>query len=195
MSKDDIMDIHNHTNWSDGDSSIEDLVINALENNIGIIGISDHYNNKHTRSIINFEDYILEIEILKNKYLSQIKILSGVEIPISSILCQEYSLKLINNLDFVLVENIENLPPHFNLELLEEHLKNITCKKGLAHTNLQTIAAKYKDVGGINYFIEFMKKNDLFFEINSNSSFSFFDDFIYYHQNDWVKELFHNLNL
>lgn len=163
MSKEVIMDIHNHTNWSDGDSSIEELVVNALKNDIGILGISDHYNSKNTRSITSFEDYILEIEILKNKYLSKINILSGVEIPVSSILCQEYSLKLINNLDFVLVENIENLPLHFNLESLEGHLKNITCKKGLAHTNLYTIAAKYKDIGGINYFIQFMKKKRFVF--------------------------------
>lgn len=195
MSKEVIMDIHNHTSWSDGDASIEELVINALKNNIGILGVSDHYKNKHTRSITNFEDYILEIEILKNKYLSKIKILSGVEIPVSSILYEEYSSKLINNLDFVLVEYIENLPLQSNLDLLEEHLKNITCKKGLAHTNLQTIAMKYKDIGGIDYFIQFMKRNDLFFEINSNSSYSFFDDIICYHENYWVKELFHKLNL
>ena len=36
------MDLHNHTVWSDGADKPEDIIRNAIEHNLNMVGITDH---------------------------------------------------------------------------------------------------------------------------------------------------------
>lgn len=47
------MDFHNHTIWSDGDDSPEEIIINAINHQIEAVGITDHFcNEENTEAVI-----------------------------------------------------------------------------------------------------------------------------------------------
>ncbi len=37
------MDIHNHTIWSDGADKPEDIILNAINHQIEVVGVTDHF--------------------------------------------------------------------------------------------------------------------------------------------------------
>ena len=65
------------------------------------------------------------------------------------------------------------------LRYIEKELKKIKCKIGLAHTDLIHLATKHKLEGGLDYVLNFLKDNNIFWEINSNIAYECFDDIIY----------------
>ena len=64
---DKLIDMHVHTNYSDGDFSPEEIIKLAKENNIGILGITDH-------------DTLDGVKAINNKQFKDIKIVKGIEI-------------------------------------------------------------------------------------------------------------------
>lgn len=76
-------DLHIHTNYCDGVSSIEEIIQSAIKKGLRAVGISSHgYTNFDTSYCIKKEDipkYLKEIETLKDKYKDKIKVLTGVE--------------------------------------------------------------------------------------------------------------------
>ena len=69
------IDLHNHTRYSDGGLSAEELIRKKIDCGINVIGITDHIEN-----IIKIDDYINEIHELAGKYSSSARIIAGVEI-------------------------------------------------------------------------------------------------------------------
>lgn len=68
------VDYHLHSNFSDGENTIEDYIVKAKESGLLKIAITDHV----WRTSTWIDEYIKEINRLRDKY-SQIKILIGVE--------------------------------------------------------------------------------------------------------------------
>lgn len=192
-----LIDMHNHTEWSDGANSTTELVEDAITKNIKILGITDHFNTSKCPSISpgQLNLYIDEIKNLKEQYECKILILAGVEInsiPLPGSF-ESLSFNQFDNLDFVLIENLDMLSDRFRLKDLEMFLKKFKCKVGLAHTDLLKIAAKHKIEGGVDYVISFMKRNRIFWEINSNSAYENFDNIIYHQNTKEVRELVETL--
>ncbi len=82
---------HQHSNFSDGTSPLEDYVQKALDLGFIAIGFSEHsplpFETKFSLKQEKISDYIKETDALKNKYKNQIKLYRSLEmdyIPVFS---------------------------------------------------------------------------------------------------------------
>ncbi len=75
--------LHNHTTYCDGSNSAEEMVIAAIEKNLKTVGISTHgplpFRAKYAIDKEKIEDYIREVNLLKEKYKEKIQVLLGME--------------------------------------------------------------------------------------------------------------------
>ncbi len=76
-----LSNIHTHTVFCDGADTPEEIVEEALKNNMQSIGFSGHSKTEFDLSYCmkNENDYISEIQRLKEKYKAKIKIYLGIE--------------------------------------------------------------------------------------------------------------------
>jgi len=174
-----IMDVHNHTNWSDGINTPEQIIENAILNNVKIVGITDHYDTMKCGSVSrdNLPEYIEMLNALKEKYKSKIKVVSGIEICMNPKLTDLDNLPYdeLNKLDFVLFEYVNHNETCVGFHELKKYSSRITCRKGLAHTDLMHYSKSF----GVRYILDFMKDNGLFWELNVNSGYDYFYDLSY----------------
>ncbi len=170
-----IMDIHNHTICSDGYHTSEEIIQNAIKNGVVTIGISDHYNTQKCNSIEpqGLIDYIKNIEEQKKRYSDRIEILCGVEICANKQWSDLDRLPYdkLNKLDYVLLEYIDLFSDSLKLNEIEDLRNNLSCRVGLAHTDIFSLSSKY----GLNNIIKILKNNDIFWEINVNEGYCYFD--------------------
>ncbi len=175
-----LMNIHNHTCWSDGDNTPEEIIQNSLTLGMDVVGISDHLDDLkgYKLSSSNTHRYIKEVKDLSRKY--PIEVFCGVEVGIKYLLKANQSIyESCSQLDFVLIEDIEFLSDSFELNALDNIISLFSCPVGLAHTNLIWLSQKYSALGGLRYVIDFVKRNNLFWEINASNVYGFFDNIIY----------------
>lgn len=170
-----LMDMHNHSNWSDGDNDIEEVILNGIKNGLNLIGISDHFETSKCHSIHANElnSYINTIESMKQKYKDKITILSGIEICLNKDWCEVDYLPFeqFDNLDYVLFEYVDIFENSVTLEEIENYTSKVKCKKGLAHTDLLNLSKKY----GVDKLLKIIKHNNLFWEVNVNEGYEYFD--------------------
>ncbi len=162
------MDLHNHTIWSDGADKPEYIILNAINHKVEAVGITDHFCHDYNRSL-GFEKikfYLNKIGRLKTKYCNEIEVFIGIEIAYSYLL-KNYKVlpyDVLNQLDFILLENLDYIPVTTNLEDVAALLNEFKCERGLAHTDLVKLSGKYENKGGMDYILDFMKQVDLFWE-------------------------------
>jgi HisJ family histidinol phosphate phosphatase len=185
-----LMDLHNHTTWSDGDDSPEEIIENAIKNGIALLGISDHYATSKCNSVEpdRLISYIEDITNLKEKYKDKINILIGIEICTRMRWCNFYDIDFhaLNKLDYVLFEYVDKYKDSLSLEDLKEFREKLNIKVGLAHTNPFMMIEKYN----IDYFASFLKKENLFWEINVDKHYEYFDEIEQKFESEKVKEVF-----
>ncbi len=117
-------DLHIHSNWSDGASTIEDYVKKAIEMGYRYIAISDHSKSLKVANGLSEEDLLrrnYEIDKLNEKYSGKIKILKGAEVDILPDGSLDYSDEILSQLDFV----IAAIHSRFNQDNTERILKAI----------------------------------------------------------------------
>jgi histidinol phosphatase-like PHP family hydrolase len=165
-------DMHNHTStWSDGRHKPEELIESAIKNGIEIIGITDHYDCDKCRSIKkeNLPDYIKHLKELKELYKDKIIIKTGIEICMDKSMAEVDDLPydLINQLDYVLLEYVDEFPNSIKLPELPKYIGNLKCKVGLAHNDIFHLIKKY----GLEQLVIMLKEFNLFFELNCRYSY------------------------
>lgn len=188
------MDLHNHTIWSDGADKPEDIIINAINHKVNMIGITDHFCHDYNRSL-GFEKikhYISKISKLRENYSDKIEVLIGLEIAYSYLLKSHEVLPYdtLNKLDYILLENLDYIPSTTKLEDVGLLLSKFDCQKGLAHTDLPKLSQRLLSQGGLDYVLEFVNNNNLFWEINIESDHQVFLDILHPHSNDETTRLF-----
>lgn len=171
----DIMDLHNHSIFSDGSNTIKELIENAAINKIDILGITDHF--EIIQQLTGLDNYFEEIEKLKKD--TSIKILTGIEASAFTVI-NEFNSKLIDklneNLDYILIEEINYFRQKDLFDALEEKLIKFTCKKGMAHTDIvEMVKYNLTNLGGMDFLIKYMKENSLFWELNVNPARKYFN--------------------
>lgn len=188
-----IMDMHNHTTWSDGAHGAEKIIENAINHGVGIIGISDHFDTYKCRSIPTsmLKQYIESIEKIKDKYKDKIKVLAGIEICMRKEWCHldKLPFDILNMLDYVLFEYVDYFADSVTLKEINEYTSKVACDKGLAHTNLFNLGKRY----GIDNVIKILQDNHLFWEINVDPGYEYFDNIIENKDTADVGELFNKL--
>jgi len=68
-------DLHSHSNWSDGENTIEEMVTAAIDVGLKRFAITDHV----WRSSPWVWDYLKECHRIKEKYRDKIEVLCGFE--------------------------------------------------------------------------------------------------------------------
>lgn len=178
LNKMSFMDLHNHTIWSDGIHSPEKIIENAIAHSVTSIGISDHFSTDkcHSVQIKDLDKYIININELKEKYKNKIQVLAGIELCMNKELCDLDSLpyEKLNKLDYVLLEYIDCFKHSVKFNEIGTYISNLTCKIGLAHTNLLNACKLY----GSKYIINTLKEYNLFWELNVNEGYGYFDEVV-----------------
>ena len=155
-------DLHNHTTYSDGDNTIEDIIKRASKAGVSQVGISDHFE-----LIENLEKYVKEIMSYRDE-CQQIDILVGIEIKVETLLgltIQQIQF-LGSALDYMLIEGIEYRDSIDEvLVALQPVINSMDCKVGWAHLDLQKLGASRKNV------IEFAAANKMFIDFNVEATF------------------------
>ena len=76
--------LHQHTVFSDGVNTMEEVILSAIEKDMESIGFSDHsytgIDNDCGIPLNDYENYHNEIDRLKEKYSSKIKVFKGIEV-------------------------------------------------------------------------------------------------------------------
>jgi histidinol phosphatase-like PHP family hydrolase len=151
----DRINLHNHTTFSDGKLTPEELVQAAIEAGLTHIGISDHFRTAKLAGSAQYVisegmgEYIQAIRALAKTYAAQIKVLVGLEIdfsertPLDQLWQRGFKNTFLNDLDYVLFEYVgdrewRGLP----LSALLSYRRWIQVPVGLAHTLMaRTFAA------------------------------------------------------
>ncbi len=100
-----LTNLHTHSLFCDGENSLEEMVLAAIDNNFDSLGISSHgpvdwetdWNIKHDK----IEEYIQAVNELKKRYKDKIEIFLGMELEyIIGTGFTEFSMALMERLDY-----------------------------------------------------------------------------------------------
>ncbi len=97
-------DLHIHSNWSDGASTIEEIAKKAIEMGYKYVAITDHSKSLKVANGLSEEDLErrnYEIDKLNEKFKGKIKILKGAEVDILPDGSLDYPDEILKELDFV----------------------------------------------------------------------------------------------
>lgn len=163
-----LCDLHNHTYFSyDGSNSPEEVIENALANDISVIGITDHQFS--IGSDIN--KYIKKINECKEKYKRYITVLCGLEIGTRP-KPNDFIASRSAELDYCLFESTDSKIAMDFFEFIE-WIKLFKCPVGLAHTDIFALEERY----GVDIF-KVLSENNIFWEINTSGNYNYYYDFI-----------------
>ena len=165
-------DFHIHSQYSDGEDSIQEIIRKSIKNSIKKIGISDHWKTRRYTSdfyVNNVEKYFNDIDKIRMNYKNDIKVYIGLEIDYTDRYGENITQKNINEfnkLDYLLFEYVDTKYETWGLlngksiDTLIELRKKLKCKVGLAHNNFYH---NYKN----NYeeILKLMGDYDIFLEL------------------------------
>lgn len=163
-----LTDLHNHTTFSyDGKNSPEEIIKNAIKNNIDVLGICDHQYSLGS----DLSEYIYTLKELKYKYKNLIDLKIGLEIgtrPGPS----DFLLSFTKELDYCLFECLDS---DFSIDFYEflQWVSLFKIPVGLAHTDIFYLSEKYDED-----ILKIMKDYNIFWEINASGNYNYYYDFI-----------------
>ena len=92
-------DFHIHSQYSDGEDSIQEIIRKSIKNSIKKIGISDHWKTRRYTSdfyVNNVEKYFNDIDKIRMNYKNDIKVYIGLEIDYTDRYGENITQKNIN---------------------------------------------------------------------------------------------------
>ena len=174
------INLHCHSNYSDGNNSILEIVTTSLKIGLNYLAITDHFTNSWKSDIIptlnsfeKIESYLEEISICQNNLKNaneNLRLYKGIEVDIGS--SEKYIKNLIDpsKFDIILFEYLETLEglAYVN-NLIEDWVRKISRVNlplfGLAHFDPSNFI-----YSGLDRLIQLLKKYDIYFEFNSSYS-------------------------
>jgi DNA polymerase (family 10) len=177
-----MINLHNHSTWSDGQYTAELLVKNAVVHGLTHVGISDHFFTMKLTlphfyvSIDQIDAYAAELRQIQDEYSRWIQVLVGIEVDWSARASPLFPAlwPQIDLLDYVLFEYVQD-EEWFgdSLEALIEVLPEISIPAGLAHNNLsQNFAESYTPEA----LVSLLQENRLFVELSTNPETMYYRD-------------------
>lgn len=161
MGADPLINLHNHTTYSDGDFTVEQVVAAAERGSVSHLAITDHFETAKVHSLLSaqFDQYLEEIRAAAALHPG-VKVLAGVEIDTDPSRCDLDALPidLLNRLDIILFEYVDD--DGASLEALEPLMSQLRPMRGLAHMDIEHIyfgtepdevASRFRD---FNMFVE-----------------------------------------
>jgi histidinol phosphatase-like PHP family hydrolase len=165
------MNLHNHSNYSDGDFSPEQIAAEAARGCLTHVAITDHFETAKVRRCLTSEqldDYIREIKSLNERFDGSLRVLAGVEIDTNPERCalEELPVDRLNRLDLVLFEFInDEWNGGSSLAEIAPLIDRIKVPCGLVHTDFARVfqGDSPEDVADL------LASHGLFAEINTAS--------------------------
>ena len=172
------INLHIHSNYSDGKNSIKQIVEKSLKLGLDYIAITDHFTNswKAWVSQLNNNETITEYleEISEcQKYLTSnnklLTLLKGIEIDLASteqfiktyIKADKFNLILFEYLQsYESIAFVKNILHHWRKQLSD---KDKSLVLGLAHFD-----PSFFMLGNLDTLMKFLKDYDIYFEFNSS---------------------------
>ena len=162
------VDLHNHTVFSyDGSSTPEEIIENAINCGVDVIGITDHQFSIGE----NLPTYYRYIRHCQLKYANKIRVLCGLEIGTRPA-PPESLPRATEMFDYVLFESLDDERAMDFYEFLEWR-RLFKCKVGLAHTDIFRLGERY----GMD-ILKVMRDNDIFWELNTSGNYIYYYDFL-----------------
>jgi len=172
------LNLHIHSDYSDGNQTIRQIVEKSLKLDLEYIAMTDHFTNSWKAWVSTLKneetitEYLEEISTCQEYLKSQntlLTLLKGIEIDLAS--TERFIKKFIKAVKFDLIlfeylqsyESIafvQNLIHHWRKQLSD---KNRFPVLGLAHFD-----PSYFITGDLNILMKFLKKYDIYFEFNSS---------------------------
>lgn len=171
-----MMNLHNHTTYSDGRLTPKEVVEAAIDSGLEYVGITDHFA---TRKVVcvkvdELGQYTASIRELAGRYKDRIRVLVGVELDASQDRTDFDSLPYdrVSELDFVLMEYVQD-PLWRGMDLWEaiKVCNKIHCPVGLAHNDIGRNFAHTN----MESLINMLSSHEIFIELCSslrNSKFN-----------------------
>jgi histidinol phosphatase-like PHP family hydrolase len=172
-----MINLHNHSTWSDGRYTPEQLVQAGVVGGLTHIGISDHF---FTQKLVGdgpdsayvdveqVEDYVADLRCVGERFAGRIGVLAGIEVDWSRRVGEKLSelLVQIDQFDYVLFEYVEDRDWYGgSLELLCELLPVIPIPVGLAHNHL---SRNFGDSTSPEELVSRLAEHELFVELSTN---------------------------
>ncbi|MFX1501668.1 MAG: PHP domain-containing protein [Promethearchaeota archaeon] len=176
------LNLHIHSNYSDGKQTIKQIVGKSIKIKLDYIAITDHFTNswKSWVSRLNnketITEYLEKISICQ-KYLTSnnkfLTLLKGIEIDLSS---TEQFIKMYlkaDNFDLILFEYLQTYETiAFVKNIIHHWKKQLTDKNKFPVLGLAHFDPSYFMLGNLDILMRFLKKYEIYFEFNpSYSSF------------------------
>ena len=171
------INLHIHSNFSDGKNSIKEIVERALGSKFDYIAITDHFTDSWKASNLKNEEiiseYLTEIETCQNflrERKKKLVILKGLEVDLSS---SEQLIRKItpNRFDLILFEYLQDVETiGFLKNILGFWKKNSQNISDFPILGLAHFDPSYFIYENLNILISFLKENKLYFEFNPRYS-------------------------
>lgn len=164
-----MVDLHNHTYFSyDGVHTPDELADNACSLGINVIGITDH---QFTNGF-DINKYASAVRQTKDKFRLNCDVKIGLEIGTRPKPDNLLAKSVSKVLDYCLFECLDS---ERGMDLYEfiEWRRLFSCPVGLAHTDIFALGEHY----GVD-MLALLKKEDIFWEINTSGNYSYYYDFI-----------------
>lgn len=96
-------DLHNHSNWSDGTPTLEEMAVHAMKMGYQYLAVSDHSRSLHVANGLKEEELLEEIEAIDrlNKKFNGFTLLKASEVDIKADGTLDFPDKLLEKLDVV----------------------------------------------------------------------------------------------
>ncbi len=170
------INLHIHSNYSDGKQTITQIVEKALELELDYIAITDHFTNswkawvstlKNSEIIATYLEEISNIQEYLSEHNDQLTLLKGIEVDLAS---SEQFIKTYlqaDEFDLILFEYLQSPESIAFIENLIYYWKLTYLDKspilGLAHFD-----PSYFIMGNLDTLMLFLKKHNIYFEFNSH---------------------------
>jgi histidinol phosphatase-like PHP family hydrolase len=172
------LNLHIHSNFSDGKQSISEIVKKSIKLNLDYIAITDHLtnswkawvsklNNDNTISayldeISNWQEYLISNNL-------KLILLKGIEIDLSS--TEQFIKKSvkIDEFELILFEYLQSYETIAYLENIIYHWKNqINNSRKFPIFGLAHFDPSFFMLGDLDILMRFLKKYNIYFEFNSS---------------------------
>ncbi len=172
------INLHIHSIFSDGKNSIEQIIKKSLKLKLDYIAITDHFTDHFTDSTlkdnIKISEYLDKISHCQN-YLKnnnkKLSVLKGIEIDLSS--SENFIKRYIEpeNFNIILFEYLHTLEAiGFLRNLIQFWKRSLNQLNEFPILGLAHLDPSYYIHGNLDILINFLKKNDIYFEFNSSYS-------------------------
>jgi histidinol phosphatase-like PHP family hydrolase len=162
-----MMNLHNHTTYSDGRFSPRDIVEAGIRAGLSVVGISDHYRTTKARSLspASLDEYVEHVRRLAIHYKDRIRVLVGVEVDASPDRTEDLAylpFSQLNKMDFILFEHVQDEEAGgMSLWELFDMRKELEPPVGLAHNDIGRNFAEIEPA----VLIPVLETNHLFLEL------------------------------